>query len=74
MTTQEIYNLASEMTDQMVINVVSGWERYGETCCISKYKSLVNLGDSKQLACATVIAEKYNDKGISNIYKIAYES
>ena len=74
MTTQEIYNLASEMTEQQVLNVVAGWENTNETRSIETYNSLVKLGDSMQLACATVIAEKVNNKGTSEIYRTAYES
>ena len=60
MTIQEIHNLASEMTEQEVLNVVAGWENRKETKCISIYKSLVRLGDSMQIACASVIADKIN--------------
>lgn len=74
MTTQEIYNLANEMTEQEVLNVVAGWENANETKSIETYNSLVRLGDSIQLACATVIAGKVNDKGTSEMYRIAYES
>jgi len=74
MTTQEIYNLAKEMTEQQVLNVFAGWENTNDTKSIDTYNSLVRLGDSMQLACATVIAEKVNDKGTSEIYRIAYES
>ena len=74
MTTVEIYNLASEMTEQQVLNVVAGWENTNETRSIETYNSLVKLGDSMQLACATVIAEKVNNKGTSEIYRTAYES
>ena len=74
MTTQEIYNLANEMTEQQVLNVVAGWENTKETKSIETYNSLVRLGDSMQLACATVIAEKVNDKETSEMYIVAYES
>ena len=73
MTTQEIYNLANEMTEQQVLNVVAGWENANETKSIETYNSLVRLGDSMQLACATVISEKVNDNGMSEMYRIAYE-
>ena len=74
MTTQEIYKLANEMTEQQVLNVVAGWENVNETKSIETYNILVRLGDSMQLACATVIAEKVNAKGSSEMYRIAYES
>ena len=79
MTNQEIYNLANEMTEQEVLNVVAGWENTNETKSIETYNSLVILGDSMQLACATVIAEKVNrpwifDGSANSIYRNAYES
>lgn len=73
MNTQEIYKLAAEMTEQQVLNVVAGWEHRNETKSIESYNILIRLGDSMQLACATVIAEKFNDKGNYEIYKRAYE-
>jgi hypothetical protein len=74
MTTQEIYKLASELTEKQVLNIVAGWENAKETKTIETYNTLVRLGDSMQLACASAISEKYNDKGVSGIYKTAYES
>ena len=74
MTTQEIYKLANKMTEQEALNVVAGWEKDNETESIETYNILVRLGDSMQLACATVIAEKINKKGDSEMYRIAYES
>ena len=72
MTTQEIYNLANEMTEQQVLNIVAGWENTNETKSIEFYNRLVILGDSKQLACATVIADKYNNKDNFKEYYKAY--
>ena len=79
MTTQEIYNLANKMTEQQVLNVVAGWENTNETKSIETYNRLVRLGDSMQLACATVISDKINrpwmfDGSADSIYKNAYES
>ena len=62
MTTHEIYNLANELTESQVINIFNGWENDNDSESIDTFKSLVKLGDSKQLACATTIAEKYNKK------------
>ena len=53
MNTTEIYNLASELTEQEVNNVIAKWE--GES--LKSYNSLIKLGDSMQLACASVIAK-----------------
>jgi hypothetical protein len=74
MTTKEIYNLAKEMTDQQVLNIVDAWKNSNENKSIETYNSLLKLGDSMKLACATVIAEKFGKKECSEMYSIAYES
>jgi hypothetical protein len=71
MTTPEIYKLASELTEQQVLNVISGWEN---TKYITTYNILLRLGDSMQIACASVIGEKYNEVDNADFYKKAYES
>jgi hypothetical protein len=73
MTSKEIFKLANEMTEQQVLNVVAGWENDKEIESIETYNSLLRLGDSMQLACATVIAEKTNNKDTSEMYRMAYE-
>jgi hypothetical protein len=70
MNTKEIYNLANELTEQEVNNVIANWDIKR----VESYNTLVRLGDSKQLSCATVIAEIYNDKGASEMYQTAYHS
>ena len=73
MNGQEIYKLAAEMTEQQVLNVVAGWENNNETKNIESYNWMVRTGDSMQVACATVIASKANDKGCANeFYRNAY--
>lgn len=72
MTTQEIYTLANELTSQEVNNIVGGWENVKETESLRAFKSLVSLGDSRELACATVIAKKYNSKDNTEFYTNAY--
>ena len=62
MTSQEIYNLANELTDQEVNNVLQGWENDNETESIRLFNSLVKLGDSRKLALATAIADKMRPK------------
>ena len=74
MTTQEIYNLASELTEQEVINIYGGWEKDNDSKSINTFNSLVSLGDSNKMSCATVIAEKLNYKGDSEMEQIAYTS
>lgn len=73
MNSQEIYKLANEITEQEVENVFGEWEAKNETEKIKTYNSLVRLGDSKQLACATVMLNKPIDKETLENYRIAYE-
>jgi hypothetical protein len=72
MTTQEIYKLANEFTNQEINNVLFGWENTSETKQIERFNSLVSLGDSRGLALATTIAEKYNSKDSYNTFYNAY--
>lgn len=74
MNTQEIYKLANELTEQQVENVVAGWVAKNEKESINTYNSLVSLGDSKQLACATVMLNKVVEKEVSQMYRMAYEN
>ena len=74
MNSEEIYKLASELTAVEIASILNAWVNQEELESIESFHSLVSLGDSRALAMATVIAKKYNDKGISEIYKIAYES
>ncbi len=72
MTTTEIYTLANELTEQEVNNILGSWEQREETKNIESFNSLVKLGDSRELAIATVIAEKYNSKENYSEYYNAY--
>ena len=84
MNTQEIYKLANEMTEEQVKNVVAGWVAKSECIVISEKKeakekirlfdSLVRLGDSKQLACATVMLKTPIDEETKEFYRMAYEN
>jgi len=74
MTTQEIYKLANEFTEQEINNVLGSWNTNNETKELNTFNTLVKLGDSRGLALATVIAEKYNNKGVSEMYEIAHQS
>lgn len=68
MTTQEIYKLANEMTEQEAQNVINSWDGEDLRSC----KSLISLGDSIQLAVATTIAKKYNKVDNHEFYYNAY--
>ena len=71
MTTTEIYTLANELTDKEISNVLNSWEINNETKSIDTFNSLVRLGDSKGLALATTISEKYKSVD-SEMYETAY--
>ena len=72
MTTKEIYDLASKLTDKQVENIVNGWVKDGEKKCIESYESLVRLGDSPSLACASTIADKIRETNNYRAYANAY--
>jgi len=74
MNSQEIYKLADKITEQQVMNVIRVWNNTNEIEKIKLYNSLVRLGDSKQLACATVILKKPISKEIEDDYRFAYEN
>ena len=70
MTTQEIYTLANETTTAQLNNLVNGFNQEEE----NSFNTLVKLGDKKELALWTVIAERYNNVEVSEMYNIAYQS
>ena len=61
MITNEIHELANKLTDKSIFLVVSFWKEKRKES-IDLYNSLVRLGDSKKLACATVIVKQYKNK------------
>jgi hypothetical protein len=74
MTTQEIYKLASELTEKEINNVLAGWENTNEAESLETFDVLVSLGDSRGLALATTIAKKYKGEKDNSTYILAYES
>ena len=72
MTTQETYNLANELTEKEISNVLNGWANNNEEKTIATFESLVKLGDSRALALATTIAKKYNSKSNYESYYNTY--
>jgi len=75
MNSQEIYKLAAEMTEQQVLNVVSGWEDRNEVKSIEDFNWMVKMGDSMQVACVTVISSKIQaDEFNHEFYRNAYEN
>lgn len=69
-TTEEIYELASKVTEKEIENVVNRFEPKEELL----FNQLVQLGDSRAIALFTVIAEKYNNPEVSEMYQNAYYS
>jgi len=63
MTTQEIYTLANEITEAQFDNLLNGFNQE-ET---KSFETLVRLGDRKQVALWTVIAERYNVVEVSEL-------
>jgi len=72
MNSQEIYKLANEIKEQEVENVLSGWFLRNEIEKINTFNSLVKLGDSKELACATVMINTIVAVQNNEFYKNAY--
>lgn len=56
MTTQEIYQLASETTEKQFNNLFNEFTEKE----VLKFNSLIKLGDNKFLALWTIISERYN--------------
>ena len=70
MKTQEIYTLAKETTENQFNNLLNGFNKEEE----EKFNQPVRLGDKKEVALWTVIAERYNAEKSSEMYNIAYKS
>ena len=70
MTTQEIYTLANETTENQLNNLLNGFNTKEE----NSFNTLVRLGDRKEVALWTVISERYSDVEAVNIYQSAYYS
>ena len=70
MTTQEIYTLANETTENQLNNLLNGFNTKEE----NSFNTLVRLGDRKEVVLWTVIAERYNEVEVSEIYNLAYKS
>ena len=70
MTTQEIYTLANETTENQFNNLFNLFTKEEET----KLNQLVKLGDKKNVALWTIISERYENNEVSETYNIAYNS
>ena len=70
MTTQEIYTLANETTENQFNNLFNLFTKEEET----KLNQLVNFGDKKNVALWTIISERYENKVDANFYRKSYEN
>jgi len=60
LTSAEIYQLASKITEQEYTNLFNRFSD-AET---SKHERLVKMGDKKEVALWTIISERYENKSI----------
>ena len=67
-----VYELAKALTEKQVENIVNGWADNSKE--LKEYNSLVRLGDSKNLAVATVLHNKKTRPDNSAEYAAAYYS
>jgi hypothetical protein len=72
MNGKQIHTLANELTEAQVENILANWQET-EDKALENFKSLVRLGDSRELAVATAISQKYRNDA-SEVYRVAYES
>lgn len=70
MNGKEIYQLASEITEQEFNNLFNLFTEKEEDL----FNSFVRLGDSKEVALWTVISERYAVENGNELYNIAYKS
>lgn len=68
MTPAQIYEAAAMTSEQEFENLFNGFSQEE----ITNFTSLVNLGDSKELALWTVIADRYDALDKEEIYITAY--
>ena len=70
MDTQAIYKLTDELTEQQVDNIMSGWNNRNDKRKKERFDILVRLGDSRELACATVMLDTFDHEGKSDTYRL----
>jgi hypothetical protein len=69
---QEIYNLAAELKENEIENVLALWAKE-DAKSLKTFNNLVSLGDSRALALATVLDGKAEQKeGKFEAYYAAY--
>jgi hypothetical protein len=72
MNGKEIHDLSKKITKEEVDNLINSWKISNDKDSLDLLNVLVKLGDSLELACARVIAEKIDEKEKSEIYYNAY--
>ena len=70
MDTQAIYKLADELTEQQVDNVIAGWNNRIDKRKKERFDILVRLGDSRELACATVMLDTFDHEDNLDTYRL----
>lgn len=70
MDTQAIYKLADELTEQQVDNIIAGWNNRNDKEKKKTFDSLVRLGDSRELACATIMLDTFDHEGKSDTFRL----
>lgn len=70
MDLEKLYNATVTFTDKQIENVTNLWELEGDKA-LETFNSLVRLGDSKQVAFASAMVEKYKEDN-SEFYINAY--
>ena len=73
MDLNEIYRLASEITEKQVDTLLNHWQQTEENESVNLFNSLVKLGDSKQLAMATCILERYEKSKLADLHRLELE-
>ena len=63
----DIHIIAKEFTTKDINNILKNWNTPEDIEQVEMFNRLVAMGDSRGLAMATTIFEKYNDKPNSDL-------
>lgn len=74
MNSKEIFNLAAQLDNNKVNQQIIKWSDNNDFESIKTYSYLVRTGDTKELACATVVCQNKNKSKDDEMYRIAYYS
>ena len=67
MSDSNLYQEALNFTEKQIDNVVNCWEVEGDKA-FKTYQSLLKLGDSKKVAFASALEEKYKESNYDFYY------